>query len=487
MDQLPGVLKISVSGVRGIVGEGLTPPVVFAFACAHAEKILQDASENSSLRPQVVIGTDTRPSRHWIKHILIGVYQALGIEVVDLARVPTPTVGVNIRALQSAGGVSITASHNPLPWNALKFFSAEGTFLSPEEMDALHHRATTFLTSPDALNRLPWQETSRLGNYHRDMQGIARHVQEILHHPLIERFRGEIYRMGFRVVVDPVNSAGYLAVQHLLRELQVQDVHWIHASLQKPFERDPEPSVSALDRLVEEVQRLKADVGFALDPDADRLVLVAYPGVPLPEEQTQVFCADFVLAHLPGPVVTNVASSSWLRLLAEKYHVPFAETPVGEFHVVQKMKETGASIGGEGNGGVIFPGVHPGRDALTGIALILAGMSWKRCLLQDWWKQMNLPELHMVKTKVSLPPHTSIPSLLSDVNFRTELQNLLIPEDEEEIDGIKFFWNQRREWLLLRPSNTEPVLRILAEGENPEVVQERVRKVRELLKKQILI
>ncbi len=458
-------LKVSVSGVRGLVGIDLTASVILRYVQAYADW-LQLHYDSTPKKCRVVIGTDTRPSRHPIKHLVVGTLQFAGIDVIDLGLVPTPTVGIAVRTLNAHGGIAITASHNPLPWNALKFFSGEGTFLPPSAIEYIQRRA-----QENAKPTTSAQEPSELGSYTRETTAIDKHIDQILSYPPVAELAGRIRRMGFRVVVDPVNSVGLLALQRLFRILDVYDVHWIHERLTQPFERMPEPVPQHLTRLSETVRTLRADLGLALDPDADRLALVAPNGTILSEELTQVICAHFVLRHQRGALVTNVASSQAMRDLAQEFDVPLYTTPVGEYHVVAKLKEVKGVFGGEGNGGVIVPAIHPGRDAITATTIVLANLAERDQSLQELVQ--TLPQYSMVKIQIQDYPLEAIQQALHRL-MQEESPTLV-----DHTDGIKVWWD--KEWLLVRPSRTEPIVRVQAEAPTRARAEYRIHQLLERL------
>ncbi len=466
-------LKVSVSGVRGLVGIDLTAPVILRFVQAYADWLLLH-DDGSQEQRRIVIGTDTRPSRHPIKHLVVGTLQFCGIDVIDLGLVPTPTVGIAVRAFEAQGGIAITASHNPLPWNALKFFSRDGTFLPPSAIEYIQRRAleNTNTSSPARQSHPPQDvQAVKLGTYTRETTAIDKHIDRILSYAPLTELAERIRRMGFRIVVDPVNSVGLLTLQRLFRALDVYDVHWIHDRLTHPFERVPEPTPQNLTQLSEAVRKLQADLGLALDPDADRLALVTASGTPVSEELTQVICTQFVLRHQRGPIVTNVASSQAMRDLAREFNVPLYTTPVGEYHVVAKLLEVNGVIGGEGNGGVIVPAIHPGRDATTATALVLANLAERDQSLQELLQ--TLPQYSMVKIQIDDHPIEAIQQALH------RLMQEEAPTFVDHTDGIKVWWD--REWLLVRPSRTEPIVRVQAEAPTRARAEYRIHQLLERL------
>ncbi len=452
------MLKVSVSGIRGIFGEDLTPEVVESWVKAYALWLKEKYPDREGWA--IVIGSDARPSRFPIKHMIVSIMQWMGITVYDAGLIPTPTAGITIRNLKAEGGIMVTASHNPEEWNALKFFNAEGEFLSQEDIERLKA----------LLNAKPKYATwGSIGQYVRYTEALDLHIKAITSHSLVKL--SQIEKQQFRIVVDPVNSVGAIAIPKLLRELGVAVVELINDHPPGLFAHKPEPLEENLQDLMKAVRKHKADLGIAVDPDGDRLALVTEAGTYFGEEYTLVAAADYVLNHKKGPVVSNVASSMALKKVAEKYGVPYYSAPVGEINVVRKMKEVGAVIGGEGNGGVIFPDIHYGRDALTGIALILSGLAEKEIYLSEWKKK--LPHFEMVKENI----HIS-----ESINIEEFVQKLIVqlkPAEVDRTDGVKLLWEDS--WVLIRESNTEPLLRIYAEAPTKEKALAFVSKVKQLI------
>ncbi len=452
------MLKVSVSGVRGIFGNDLTPDVVAQWTKAYGIWLKKTHPNREGL--VIVIGSDTRPSRFPIKHMIVSIMQWMGITVYDAGLIPTPTAGVAIKHLKADGGIMITASHNPEEWNALKFFNSTGEFLDKDAIEELKI----------LLNEKPEYVTwGSIGQYVRYTEALDVHIKTIISHPLVKL--SQIEKQQFRIAVDPVNSVGSIAVPKLLRALGVPVVELINDHPPGLFAHKPEPLEENLSDLLKAVRRHRADMGIAVDPDADRLALVTESGTYFGEEYTLVAAADYVLKHKKGPVVSNVASSMALKKIADKYGVPYYSAPVGEINVVKKMKEVGAVIGGEGNGGVIFPEIHAGRDSLTGIAFILSGLSEREITLSEW--KQELPQFEMVKENIKLDKPIDVERLVN------QLIELLKPEQVDRTDGIKLLWEDK--WILIRESNTEPVLRIYAEAPDKESAYLLVNKVQQLI------
>ena len=452
------MLKVSVSGIRGIFGRDLTPEVVESWTKAYALWLKEKYPDREGLA--IVIGSDARPSRFPIKHMIVSIMQWMGITVYDAGLIPTPTAGIAIRNLKAEGGIMVTASHNPEDWNALKFFNAEGEFLIQEDIERLKA----------LLDAKPKYATwGSIGQYVRYTEALDLHIKAIISNSLVKL--SQIEKQQFRIVVDPVNSVGAIAIPKLLRELGVPVVELINDHPPGLFAHKPEPLEENLQDLMKAVRKHRADLGIAVDPDADRLALVTEAGTYFGEEYTLVAAADYVLNHKKGPVVSNVASSMALKKVAEKYGVPYYSAPVGEINVVRKMKGVDAVIGGEGNGGVIFPEIHPGRDSLTGIALILSGLAEKEMYLSEWKKE--LPHFEMVKENIHISESINIEE------FVQKLIDQLKPAEVDRTDGVKLLWEDS--WVLIRESNTEPLLRIYAEAPTKEKALALVSKVKQLI------
>ena len=433
-DPLQG-LMVSPSGVRGIVGQTFTPEVVLRVAGAHA----------SFLEPgPVVVGRDTRPSGEWVSRLTQAVLLATGHDVIDVGIAPTPTILYAIRHHRASGGIAITASHNPAPWNALKLFGPGGTFLAPAQSDEVARRARQ--------GRPTWVPNSGVGSYREDTDAIRRHREAILALPAlnVERIR----KRGFRVVIDATNGAGSEATPALLEALGCE-VDRIFCEPDGRFPRVAEPLPENLGALGERVRATGAAIGFANDPDADRLAIVDERGVPIGEERTLQIAVDWALANHPGPVAANSSTSMAIDVIAHRYGVPVHRTKVGEAHVAQKLIEIGGAIGGEGNGGVIYPALHATRDGLLAAAIALDWLSRDDRKLSV--RTTELPQFAVVKRKLDLR--------LADLDaLREELKRAFPDGERNVLDGEKYLWEDR--WVQVRASGTEPIVRILAEARN---------------------
>lgn len=437
-------LMVGVSGVRGRVGDGLTPEVVAYFAAAFGAFVRQRGGR------RVVVGRDSRVSGPMVRHAALAGLQSVGCDVVDVGLVPTPTVQVAVRTLGAAGGLALTASHNPAEWNALKFIGPEGIFL-----DAAEHEAFAALRG-HGFPRAAWDE---LGILHEEPGAVAAHLERILRLPFLD-VEG-LRRRAVRVVVDAVRGAGAVVLRPLLEALGCH-FEILHEEPDGRFPRDPEPRPENLGELAARVRAAGAEVGFALDPDGDRLALVDADGAPIGEDCTLALVLPVVLRRQPGPVVVNLSTSQVVDAAAAPFGVPVLRAPVGEVHVARRMQREGAPIGGEGNGGVILPAAHYGRDAAVAAALLLQRLLEEgrplRALVDE------LGRFVILKAKAPRPaaPWATIAERLRD--------RIRAPEIDTQ-DGLRLAWPAERRWVHLRPSNTEPIVRLIAEAPAEEAAR----------------
>lgn len=441
-------LMMSVSGVRGLVGEGMNPEVAARFTAAFARGL--DGGV-------VVVGRDSRPSGPYLRDAVNATLRFGGLAVVDLGIVSTPTVGIMVKELGASGGIIITASHNGPEWNALKFLGPDGEFVSAGRIEEI--KAVVLSDEP------VFSRSSKFGALTDDDSGDAIHIEKILALPLIDS--EAISSAGLTAVVDCVNGAGSLIIPALLGALGVK-VTELNTSTDAPFPHDPEPRPEHLGDLSRAMSESKADIGFAVDPDADRLVLADGSGRIQSEEITLAVAADFVLRHEKGPLVANMSTSRLLDWLGSEHQVPVYRTKVGEAHVVAGMKERGAVIGGEGNGGIIYPRLHYGRDAMVGIALVLQSVSERGINIEELVSAM--PHYHIVKEKSAFGG--SLPDALDRLESEFEGR-------ADRTDGLRI--DMEEGWLHVRPSNTEPVVRIIAEAESETMAAELVRRAEETM------
>jgi len=433
----------SLSGVRGYDPE-LTEEVVKSYAYAFAEYCIGK---------KILLGRDTRPSGKRISGLMIGALRDAGKTVIDLGICPTPTVQFAVIDQNAAGGIVITASHNPLPWNGLKFIATDGIFLDGNEMLRLKERRIEIAKN---LNRIKKFSGSCRSYDH----AIDDHIQSVLNIPYIDQ--SLIRKAKFKVVADAVNGAGSRAIPELLSHLGCTVVE-LNCSADKPFPRSPEPLPENLAELSQAVLASNADLGLAVDPDGDRLAIVSDSGEPICEEYTLVLAEWLVLSKSSKSnpkVVTNLSTTMAVDEIAKWYDVEVIRTPIGEINVVKKMQEVGAMIGGEGNGGVILPEAHLGRDSLVGTALVLQLLAEKAKPISALMQE--LPHYEMIKLKISR-------GSLQLGDIIADLKKLAKPEKIDTQDGIKFIWHDR--WVHLRPSNTEPIIRIYAEAADKQFAQ----------------
>ena len=437
----------SISGIRGTVGgsvgDSLTPLDVVKFTSAYA-KMLIDANFGKKDKLKVVVGRDARLSGAMVDSIVCGTLCACGIDVVNAGLASTPTVEMAVVFEGADGGIILTASHNPKQWNALKLLNSEGEFLNAAQGARLLEIA--------AAEDFPYCDVDHLGSVsYKDFTDS--HIEAVLNHPLVEK--EAIAAARFKVALDAVNSVGGIVMPRLLERLGGEVVK-VHCEPTGRFAHNPEPLPSHLVDLSDAVVSNKADLGVSVDPDVDRLALVSEDGSFFGEEYTLVSVADYFLSRKPGPTVSNLSSSRALRDVTEAHGATYSAAAVGEVNVTTKMKETGAVIGGEGNGGVIVPDLHYGRDALIGVALFLSALAVKKVRVSELRK--TLPEYVISKNRIELSDSELIDRILEHV--KKEFAN----ERITDIDGVKIDFDADRMWVHLRKSNTEPIIRVYSEA-----------------------
>jgi phosphomannomutase len=447
-------LMVSVSGVRGRVGAGLTPELITTFAAAFGAYALR----RTPGRP-VVIGRDSRVSGPMFLRAATAGLMSAGCEVVEVGIVPTPTVQLAVEDLEAAGGLAVTASHNPVEWNALKFIGPSGMFLDGDEAEEMR----ALLDDPP---RAGWEELREVS---QDEGAVERHLARILAIPFLDV--RAIREKRFTVALDCVRGAGGNIFPQLLEQLGCT-VHAINLETDGRFPREPEPVAENLGELERLVQETGAVVGFATDPDADRLALVSDHGRAIGEDYTLALAAKLVLGHRPGPVVTNLSTSRLLEDVAAETGVVLHRAPVGEINVARRMEAEGATIGGEGNGGVILPDVHLTRDAPVAAALILQ-------LLAETGRPLStlasgIGRYEIVKDKVPRPEGSL------EAAYDVLEKELGAPEVDRQ-DGLRLSWPDERRWAHLRPSGTEPIVRVIAEAPTRAEAAELVQRLREAL------
>ena len=453
-------LMVSVSGIRGIVGEDLHPENVVRYTAAFAAWCRDSAGE----RPlRVVLGRDGRPSGKVLLDLVKGTLGSCGLEVVDLGLCSTPGTAMAVEAQEALGGIVLTASHNPAPWNALKFLDSSGNFLSAE----LGRQVLDL----EATGNFPWQSHENLGGYRRWKDADKHHIDSICALPSCQVQK--IARADYTVVVDAVNAAGSRVLPQLLEKLGVKVIA-LHCKGNGVFPHDPEPKPANLEELGAKVRDIGANLGLAVDPDADRLVLVDETGTVLSEEYTLAIAADYYLSKNPGPVAANLSTSRMIEDVAARYGQICRRSPVGEAHVVALMSEIDAVIGGEGNGGIILPELHAGRDGMVGSALVLSAMAESGSTLSDL--AARIPKYHMEKRRFDTG--RPVP--------KSELESILAGSLEGELDlsdGIRA--DQTEGWIHVRPSNTEAIIRLIGESEDADWLKTKLDAVAEQLKKHL--
>jgi phosphomannomutase len=437
----------SISGIRGTIGgspgDGLSPVDIVKFTSAFATWVKQRQQRD---RYTIVIGRDARISGEMFRNLVVGTLQGMGIDVIDLGLSTTPTVELAVEMENAHAGIILTASHNPKQWNALKLLNEKGEFISAEDGQLVLE-----IAEKEAFN---YVDVNHLGSYHQMDGYIRKHIDRVLALPLVDV--EAIRKADFRVVIDAVNSTGGIAIPQLLKALGVEQVTELYCTPDGKFPHNPEPLPENLRDLSEEVIKKKAHLGISVDPDVDRLALVCEDGEMFGEEYTLVAVADYVLKNTPGATVSNLSSTRALRDVTEKYGKEYFASAVGEVNVVEMMKAKNAIIGGEGNGGIIYPELHYGRDALVGIALFLTHLA-------KFGKSVSMlrstyPNYHISKNKIELTPELNVDEILLKVQEKYKKQPI------NTIDGVKIEFE--KSWVHLRRSNTEPIIRIYSEAEN---------------------
>lgn len=451
----------SISGIRGTIGgrpgEGLSPLDIVKFTAAYATFIRNTAETSSNL---IVVGRDARLSGPMVNDLVSATLRGMGFDVVNIGMASTPTTEVAVAGLGACGGIIITASHNPLQWNALKLLNAKGEFLNDKE-----GKEVLRIAADEAFSFAP---VEALGKEMTDQTWNMRHIEKVLSLRLVDR--EAIAKAGFTVAVDVVNSVGGVVIPQLLRALGVKNIIELNCEPNGRFAHTPEPIPQNLTGISDLLKTGVADVGFVVDPDVDRLAIVMENGEMFVEEYTLVAVADYVLQHTPGSTVSNLSSSRALGDVTRAHGCEYHASAVGEVNVVTKMKETGAVIGGEGNGGVIYPEAHYGRDALVGVALFLTLLAHSGKKVSEL--KAGYPPYEIAKNKVELTPDIDVDAILEKMKERYAGEKIT------DIDGVKIDFADS--WVHLRKSNTEPIIRIYAEAatmEKAEALAESVKNV----------
>ena len=435
----------SISGIRGTIGgkegDGLSPADIVKFTAGYATWLKNNINKN---KPKVVLGRDARISGPMVYNIISGTLQSLGIDVLNIGLATTPTTEMAVILTKADGGIIITASHNPKQWNALKLLNNKGEFLNDSEGKEVLRIAEE--------KEYEFVNVDNLGSVTTDNSFTDKHIQEILKLKLVDV--EAIKKANFTVAIDAVNSVGAIAIPKLLKALGVKEVLELYCEPNGEFPHNPEPLPENLSEISALIETDKVDVGFVVDPDVDRLAIINEDGTMFGEEYTLVAVADYVLQNTKGNTVSNLSSSRALNDITKKYGANYSAAAVGEVNVVAQMKKTNAIIGGEGNGGVIYPELHYGRDALVGIALFLSYLAktGKKCSeLKAYY-----PEYFISKNKIQLTPEINVDEIL--IKIADQYKN----EQISQIDGVKIDFDEG--WVRLRKSNTEPIIRIYSES-----------------------
>ncbi len=452
----------SISGIRGTIGgktgEGLSPVDVVKFTAAYATLIRKTTTRKTNT---IVVGRDARLSGEMVDSLVVATLCAMGFDVVNIGLASTPTTEVAVVGEQACGGIILTASHNPAQWNALKLLNENGEFLNDAEGKEVLRIAEA--------EEFEFVDVMALGHELTNTTWNRRHIQQVLDLKLVDT--EAIRKAGFTVAVDAVNSVGGIIIPQLLRALGVENIIELNCEATGKFAHTPEPIPENLPQIADLMKEGRADVGFVVDPDVDRLAIVMENGEMFVEEYTLVAVADYVLRHTPGATVSNLSSSRALRDVTEAAGCSYSPAAVGEVNVVTKMKETGAVIGGEGNGGVIYPEAHYGRDALVGVALFLTLMAKSGKKVTEL--KAGYPAYAIAKNKIQLTPEIDVDAILDAMKERYKSEKIT------DIDGVKIDFP--KSWVHLRKSNTEPIIRIYAEAHTMEEADKLANDIKEVI------
>lgn len=444
----------SISGIRGTIGghtgDTLNPLDIVKFTTAYATFIRRSKQSDSNT---IVVGRDARISGEMVKNVVCGTLMGMGYDVINIGLATTPTTELAVRMSHSAGGIIITASHNPRHWNALKLLNQEGEFLTKDN----GNEVLAIAEKED----FEYADVDHLGKYTEDNSYNQRHIDSVLNLKLVDT--EAIRNAHFHVCVDSINSVGGIILPQLLDAFGVE-YKFLNGTPNGDFAHNPEPLEKNLGGIMTEVANGGYDLGIVVDPDVDRLAFIQENGKMYGEEYTLVSVADYILDHVKGATVSNLSSTRALRDVTEKHGCQYFASAVGEVNVTTKMKEVGAVIGGEGNGGVIYPESHYGRDALVGIALFLSSMAQKGCKASEL--RASYPNYFMAKNRIDLQPGTDVDALLVKVKAKFEGRDDVKVTD---IDGVKFDFADC--WVHMRKSNTEPIIRVYSEAKSMEKAQ----------------
>lgn len=439
----------SISGIRGTIGgptgDTLNPLDIVKFTTAYATFMKRRATGEG--RKKIVVGRDARISGDMVRNVVCGTLMGMGLDVIDIDLATTPTTELAVRWTGALGGIIITASHNPRQWNALKLLNSEGEFLTKDDGNEVLSMAEK--------EDFDYADVDSLGSYTRDDSFNQRHIESVLDLKLADV--DAIRNAKFKVCVDAINSVGGIILPNLLKALGVEYTI-LNSTANGDFAHNPEPLEKNLQGIMDEMRSSKYNLGIVVDPDVDRLAFICENGEMFGEEYTLVSVADYVLQHTPGNTVSNLSSTRALRDVTERHGGTYTAAAVGEVNVTTKMKEVGAVIGGEGNGGVIYPESHYGRDALVGIALFLSSLAHKKCTASEL--RATFPNYFIAKNRIDLTPSTDIDAILEKV------KEMYASEKITDIDGVKIDFPDK--WVHLRKSNTEPIIRVYSEAATME-------------------
>jgi len=443
----------SISGIRGTIGgragEGLNPLDIVKFTSAYATLMRRKGGNKSN---KIVVGRDARISGEMVKNVVCGTLMGMGFDVVNIGLASTPTTEIAVTMEGACGGIIITASHNPRHWNALKLLNSNGEFLNAAEGNEVLKIAEE--------EDFDFADVDNLGKYKEDNTYDQKHIDLVLGLDLVDV--PAIKAAGFKVAFDSINSVGGIILPKLLKALGVEDVTPLYSEPTGDFQHNPEPLEKNLSDIMNLMKKGGKDVAFVVDPDVDRLAFICEDGKMYGEEYTLVTVADYILSHTPGNTVSNLSSTRALRDVTEKYGMQYNAAAVGEVNVVTKMKETNTVIGGEGNGGVIYPAAHYGRDALVGIALFLSHLAHQRQAkpgLTVSQLRATYPNYFIAKNRIDLQPSTDVDAILNKVKeMYTGKPGIAV----NDIDGVKIDFPEK--WVHLRKSNTEPIIRVYSEA-----------------------
>lgn len=452
----------SISGIRGTIGgpagDGLTPLDIVKFTAAYAKFI---ASTTAKTNKTIVVGRDARLSGGMVRDLVVGTLTGMGFDVVDIGLASTPTTELAVTGENACGGLILTASHNPIQWNALKLLNEKGEFLNAEEGAQVLRMA--------AEEDFTFAGVHELGHVYSNTTYVRRHIEQVLALPIVDA--DAIAKANFTVAVDAVNSVGGIIVPELLKALGVKNILTMNCDATGHFAHTPEPIPENLTGIADMVRETKADVGFVVDPDVDRLAIISDGGQFFGEEYTLVAVADYILSHTPGNTVSNLSSSRALRDVTLARGGQYNAAAVGEVNVTTKMKETRAVIGGEGNGGVIYPALHYGRDAMVGIAIFLTLLAKSGKTVSEL--RATYPPYEIYKTKIQLTPEIDVDAVLA------AMKNKFADEKITDIDGVKIDFSDS--WVHLRKSNTEPIIRIYSEAHTMEEAEKLANSIKTIM------